>query len=60
MAAGDDDTRKQILVTIANTERNFLLKKGESTVGLEERRLSSEEGQRLIDLFKSLLAHDKK
>lgn len=43
----DTDTIARIVLNLAETERNFVLKKGESTVGLEQNRLEREQDTEL-------------
>jgi len=49
LASADKDTVKDIVVNLSKTERNFLLKKGESTVLLEEKRAAIEEHKGIIN-----------
>lgn len=60
----DDDTLKFILKELMKTERNQLLKKGETTVELEKMRFDREESKALTDtitkIFEPLLKTVKK
>ncbi len=47
-------TIEQAIVKLAETERNFILKKGESTVGLEVDRIRQETEQRYLEAFNLL------
>jgi len=49
LTSEDKDTVMEIIRNIAKTERNFLLKKDESTVSLEDRRLTLEEQKGVIN-----------
>jgi hypothetical protein len=55
----DMKTMNSILVNYSETERNFLLKKGESTVSLEERRFATEENTAIFNLLKDIAKKDK-
>lgn len=55
MILGDNETIKSLLERLASTERNFLLKKGESTVFLETENLSQNQQKTLIDNLASAL-----
>ncbi|TLF46071.1 hypothetical protein FEI13_17095 [Halomonas urmiana] len=48
IALSDEDAQKEIVKEISKTERNFLLKKGESTVATEEKRMALEENRNTI------------
>lgn len=56
---GDKNTINNILDKFSETERNFLLKKGESTVSLEERRATMSENNAMFGLLKDLLKKEK-
>lgn len=53
---GFEDAQKKILVSLASTERNFVLRKGESTVDLGIRTIDSDEVTRLSKLLISALS----
>lgn len=53
LASADKDTVKNIVLNFSNTERNFLLRKGESTVALEEKRVALEKNKGLINALTS-------
>lgn len=59
MILDDDETIKNLLERLASTERNFLLKKGESTVFLETENLSQNQQKTLIDNLASALIKAK-
>lgn len=59
LASADMDTVKEIVKDLAKTERNFLLKKGESTVSLEDRRYALEEQKGVISALVGKLSKDK-
>jgi len=59
LASADQDTVKEIVKDIAKTERNFLLKKGESTVSLEDRRYTIEEQKGVINALMDKLTKSK-
>lgn len=59
LASADQDTVKEIVKDIAKTERNFLLKKGESTVSLEDRRHTIEEQKGVINALMGKLTKSK-
>lgn len=59
LASADQDTVKEIIKDIAKTERNFLLKKGESTVTLEDRRYTLEEQNSVINALVGKLTKTK-
>jgi hypothetical protein len=60
---GDKESINSILMQFANTERNFLLKKGESTVLIEQDRMNSESQnsflQKITDLVSATNAPNK-
>jgi uncharacterized membrane protein YuzA (DUF378 family) len=60
VASADVETVKEIVKDIAKTERNFLLKKGESTVTLEDRRLTLEEQNGIINALLSKVGSNGK
>lgn len=52
----DEDAVKEIVKDISKTERNFLLKKGESTVSTEEKRLAMEDNKNTIQHLSQMLS----
>ncbi|MDH5190678.1 MAG: hypothetical protein OEW89_05465 [Gammaproteobacteria bacterium] len=59
-ALGEKETITSCLLSLAETERNFLLKKGESTVSLEDRKISSDENSKALDLFSQMISKNNK
>lgn len=59
MILDDNETTKNLLERLSSTERNFLLKKGESTVFLETENLSQNQQKTLIDNLASALIKAK-
>ncbi len=59
IASTDQDTIKEIVKDIAKTERNFLLKKGESTVSLEDRRYTLDEQNGVINALINKISSTK-
>jgi hypothetical protein len=55
IALSDDNTLKEVVKDISRTERNFLLKKGETTVSMEEKRLALEENRSTIKNLSQML-----
>lgn len=55
VALSDKETLKEIVKEISKTERNFLLKKGESTVSTEEKRMAIEENRSTIQNLAQML-----
>lgn len=53
---GDQGMLEIVVSQLAKTERNFILKKGESTVELEKERLSDKNYKSILDGLKSILA----
>jgi hypothetical protein len=49
------DSTKEILTVMANTERNFKLKKDESTTSLEKLRIEKSENENLINSLLGIL-----
>lgn len=60
IASADKDTVKEIVKDFAKTERNFLLKKGESTVSLEDRKITLDEQNGIIDALVSKVGKTSK
>lgn len=60
IGSADMDTVKNIVKEISSTERNFLLKKGESTVSIEEKRFAIEEQKGIVTSLLSSLNASKK
>lgn len=60
LASANKTTITEIVKGLAKTERNFLLKKGETTVSLEDRRISLEEHKGIINALVSKLAKPEK
>jgi len=60
LASADKDTVKEIVKDFAKTERNFLLKKGESTVSLEDRRVTLEEQNGVINALVNRIGRSSK
>jgi hypothetical protein len=52
---GEKATIRKTIESLMNTERNFLLKKGESTVDLEVKRLDESSHTKLIEVFTNSL-----
>jgi len=59
IASADTDTVQEILKSLSTTERNFLLKKGESTVSLEDKRITVDEQKGIINALLSNVAKQK-
>lgn len=55
----DNETVKEIVQILAKTERNFLLKKGESTVSLEDRKVTLEEQKGIINALVGKVSRTK-
>ena len=53
---GDKPTIKKLLDHISKTERNFILKKGESTTLLESEKLNAQQQTKLLDAVTKALA----
>ena len=60
LTSSDKETASKLLYDISKTERNFLLKKGESTVSIEEKKVNTEEQKSLIQSFISGIQSGKK
>jgi len=59
-AIDDSSIIKDIVKELSQTERNFLLKKGESTTAIEEKRIVLEEQRGFISNLTSTLSNSKK
>ncbi|MFN7819549.1 MAG: hypothetical protein ACK5Q7_08140 [Cyanobacteriota bacterium] len=55
----DRDTAKNIATILASTERNFILRKGETTIDLERLKFDQNDHKELLSSLKSLL-HEKR
>jgi hypothetical protein len=60
ISTADKPTIKEIIKELSKTERNFLLKKGESTVSLEDKKVAMEEHKNIIAVLASTLNSLKK
>lgn len=56
---GDKDSVNKVLNQLANTERNFLLKKGESTVLLEQDRITTDSSNSFLQKITDLIGAAK-
>jgi hypothetical protein len=55
----DKSAAKAIIIELSKTERNFVLKKGESTVDLEKAKLDVKQIKEILDLGTSLIGSKK-
>ncbi len=60
LATADKTTIQEIVKEFSKTERNFLLKKGESTVSIEDKKITVEEQQGAINALLANLSNSKK
>jgi len=59
IALGDRQSVAKIYEELARTERNFILKKGESTVEVRKEEIESDERRSLFDLLKTAIGNQK-